>query len=250
MNAPRESKTRKNRPGRALWCTLLAGLLVTGAFGCQSEDAEATTETPTTEEAPAEAALVEGWDCDEIEACFGLRTGSTRTFERKVGTRIESEIRTIVDRIPVEQSGDEEGDADPTRHVFVESDGTRRYEARPDELAIELRGKLLPALRFPLRAGDSFEIEDGGATVSMTIEATHVAWSTPAGTFEPCLVHEARFDNSEQPDSAGLRVETTFCQGVGEVARSIELPALPLPVEFNLLGHEGTLISKDTGDPG
>ena len=103
----------------------------------------------------------------------------------------------------------------------------------------------MTGLRFPVEAGDTFTLEDGeGSTVTMTVKTTEATWTTPAGTFSPCLVHEARFvavDETAQTRSAdgnGLRVETTLCEGIGEVARSIELPTLPLPVQFTLLSQE------------
>lgn len=232
---------------RALLVLLVVATLSTAAAGCRDAPARGSEGTRG-EAAPTEpqldTGLVEGWSCAEVEACFALHVGRTRSYERRVGGRTETEVRTLVDRVPGADGA-----------VFVESDGTHRFATRQGALALELRGQLIEALRFPARAGDQFTADDGaGNQVTMTVHATDAHRATPAGDFGPCLVHEARFENPEQPRNAGLRIETTLCEGIGEVERRIELPSMPLPVEFTLLdpgvGDEPALASPPQGHTG
>lgn len=232
---------------RRLRIATFALVLTAFAVGCQQEAADVGSPAePAAPEAEQPSFVVDGWECLDVEACFGLEVGRTSTFERRVGVRVETEIHTLADRVPRAPRAD----AAPTAHTFVDLAGEPRYEVSLNgTLSLEVRGELMESIHVPVTAGDEFAIDDGkGNDVTMTVLETDATWSSAAGEFSPCMVHEARFENHEHPDRRGLRVTTTMCQGIGQVARTIELPSLPLPVEFTLLGHEG--LPDEEGDRG
>jgi len=74
----------------------------------------------------------------------------------------------------------------------------------------------------------------GGGSIAMRVLRFEETVTTPAGSFTGCFVHEARFENPESPTGSGLVVETTYCEGVGEVRQHLVLPGLPLPVTIEL----------------
>ncbi len=101
-------------------------------------------------------------------------------------------------------------------------------------------------MRFPARAGDSFTIDTGvHGHVRMTILRTDDERTTLAGVFEGCVTHEARFE-TRGSGGAGLVVETTWCEGIGEVTKRIHLADMPLPVTFELVStqDDGTTLAS------
>jgi hypothetical protein len=202
-----------------------------GLVACQSAAPEPSAGT----EQAARAVVVEGWDCADAATCFGLHVGRSHLFERRVGPNAESESWLITDAF------EDEG-----KQLFIQDGGPEQYQLDARELSFTIRGELLPAMRFPVRPGDSFSVDSTqGQTVVMSV-LRYTEVQSPAGEFARCLVHQARFQNTEI-NADGLVVETTFCEGVGEVAQQIKLSAAPLPVDFTLLAREPELLGDASG---
>lgn len=222
------------RPGAPLWLPLLLSLLW---IGCDRAPSAPAPPPPPEAAAPSTArAAIEAWGCDDPLSCLGWEVGVTREYERSVGATRNREVWRI----------DDAYDTDAGGVAFTQSGGkSSHYTWSPEGLSMTLRGEPLEVFRFPVGAtASTFEVDDrAGGKVQMYLEHMNEAMTTSAGTFSPCMRHEARFLNTDTPGEVRLRIETVFCRGVGEVLQRVVLDGMPLPVERVLIGHQPVMRS-------
>ena len=232
MTTDINATSNRPRAARSVFSKLSALRLIVllTTTGCQSAQApdEAPKRAEAVAEAPTQLTLVEGWGCHTVDSCFGLKVGRSRTFERRVGKSVGQESWTFV-----------EATQEGLVSTYAQEGGPELYRVDPTGLSLSYGGELLPAVRFPVRFGVAFSVHNAqGSRVTMHVERSEGVLETPAGNFEGCILHKARFSNPEQPEAQEMVVETTLCEGVGEVQKRIKLPSLPNPIEFTLLAKE------------
>lgn len=216
--------------------TVIGAATLIFALGCQGTSTETTAGAEAQPEPPP---VVTGWTCETPAACFGHAVGRVRTFERKVGDRRKEEQWTLTEKLP-------EGET----VVMHQEGGPERYVLSGESLAMSLRGELLEVLHFPVVEGARHEVTAAsGARVEMQVRTLQASVSTPAGSFDACFVHEAHFVHDEASEASGLRVETTFCEGYGEVVQKIHLSGVPHPIEFSLVKVEGPQLAEVVAEP-